>query len=89
MRVILFAAWAVLAMWCVLVIAARRRRRRVPTSPQGHAGWGAAALLVCVGVGVAASIDRTWQLTGLFFAMVLGPVIGLINRVRDRRAGPS
>ena len=86
MTVILVGAWAALALWCALVIAARRKRRRIGTPPAGNAAYGAAILLIWVCVGVAASIERTWLWTGVFAVTVLSPVIPLVANVRHRRA---
>ena len=86
MTVVLVGAWVALALWCALVIAARRRRRRIGTPPADIGASGAAVLLVWVCVGVVASIELTWLWTGVFVVTVLSPVIPLVANVRHRRA---
>jgi hypothetical protein len=82
------AAWVLMAFWCALFIAGRRRTPRAPVRPRRNAAQLTALLAIWwLLLGVVASIEGTWFWTGLFAVSVLSPTIVLFNTCLDRRAG--
>lgn len=86
--VVLIAGWVLVAFWCVLFVAVRRRTPPASVRPRRPRAYPAAlTALWWVLLGVVASIEATWFWTGLFGVSVVSPMILLCNTFLDRRAG--